>query len=304
MHVDHRGLVDQRLALVAAVVGRAIADVVLGGRDHVTVIAEASLRALDVGLGECADHVRVGGVAFVGAAPAWIVRYRQGRREHPVDTRRAHRVGGGLADPLDQRGIAGRAQADVVREQRGAVDVVVAVHRIGAPDHRDRRACIGGQRGRAVRIGQLQPLRHRGVLVHARPGAATIENRADVVLADLIRRDHLDLGLGHLTHLLRQRHLRHDLPHARLQCGIRPDRAGHVGPVLQAFTGGRCGTGRRGQRGQQAGGENRLVGAGHWTSSSDEIRENGTGATAAGHRSRCDVDGRRGSDTASVIAPV
>ncbi len=285
VHVDHGGLVDQRFALVAAAVGRAIADVVLGGGNDIAVVAEAPLRTPDIGLGEFAYHVRVGGIAFVGAPPTWIVRYCQRRREHPVDAGGTHRVCGGPADPLDQRGVAGRAQPDVVREQRGTVDVVVAVHCIGAPDHRDRRARIGGQRGRPIRIGQLQPLRDRGVLVHARPGAAAIEDRADVVLADLVGRDHLDLGLGHLAHLLRQRHLRHDLLHPRLQRSIRPDRAGHMGPVLEAFTGGRCGTGRRGQRSQQAGSENRLVGAGHWTSSSDEIRANGTGGTAAGQRS-------------------
>src|SRR3546814_17894337 len=49
--------------------------------------------------------------------------------------------------------------------------------------------------------------------------------RAEVVLAHLFGRDRLDLGLGHLPDLLRQRHPGHDLAHARLDRRIGGDGA-------------------------------------------------------------------------------
>ena len=147
-----------------------------------------------------------------------------------------------------------RAQADVVREQGGAEHVVVAVHRVGAPDHRDLHLRIGGHRGVAITVGQGEPVADAGVLVLPRPGTAAVEHRADVVLLHLRRRDRLDFGLGHLADLLRQRHAGHDRAHALFQRRVGGPRIADGRPVgvvrrpgRSAGTGG-MGTARACQR--------------------------------------------------------
>ena len=80
-----------------------------------------------------------------------------------------HFIGDGATDAAGQLCIVRGAQADVVREQRRAHHVVVAVHGIGAPDDRHRVARIGRHRCLVVAVGQVHPVAQRGVLVHARP---------------------------------------------------------------------------------------------------------------------------------------
>ena len=65
-------------------------------------------------------------------------------------------------------------------------------------------------------VGQLQPVVDARVHVHARPGAAAVEDRADIVVADVVRRDRADVGLGHLPDLLLERHASDDRADARL----------------------------------------------------------------------------------------
>ena len=59
---------------------------------------------------------------------------------------------------LDQLGIGGRAKADIVRKERGAAHIVVAMDRVGAPDQRQLDRSIGGHRCSPISIGELQPI--------------------------------------------------------------------------------------------------------------------------------------------------
>src|SRR6185437_15028759 len=151
MHVDHVAAADPGLALVGTVVGRTVADEMLGGGHHV-VLAEIPLKPLYIGTRVFAHQRALAGKTLVAAPPAYIPGHGQGRRERPFDTGGAHRPGGGRADRLDQGRVVRRAEADVVREQRGPEHVVVAMHGIGAPDdrHLDRR--VGGHRRVVVTV--------------------------------------------------------------------------------------------------------------------------------------------------------
>ena len=162
--------------------------------------------------------------ALVGAAPAVVAHHGHGGRERPVDAGGAHLARDGLADALDQRRVVGGAQADVVREQRAAVDVVVAVDGVGAPDHRHLDAMSVLIEASNQRVGHRQPGVARGVLVHARPGAAAVEHRADVVAAYVVGRDGADVGLRHLADLLGQRHVVDDGADLRLLRGVERGR--------------------------------------------------------------------------------
>ena len=160
--------------------------------------------------GVSADLDRIGTVAFVRPAPARVLDDRQRRRESPGDARRSDLFCGRSTDACHQCRIMRCAEPDVVGEKRRAVDIAVAVHRVGAPDDRylDRHV---GRHGCAVEfVRQFQPVLDTGVHVHARPGAAAIEDRTDVVAAYVIRSDRADIGLGHLPDLLLQRHSRDD----------------------------------------------------------------------------------------------
>jgi hypothetical protein len=71
------------------------------------------------------------------------------------------------------------------------------------------------------------------VLVVARPAAAAVLDRAEVVLADVVRGDALEFGLRHLAELLGQRHLGDDPGDARFQHRVDGDGAFHARPVGQ-----------------------------------------------------------------------
>jgi hypothetical protein len=60
-----------------------------------------------------------------------------------TDTGGADLGGGGSADLLDETGVVGSAEADVVRKHRGAVDVVVAVYGVDPPQDRNLHAVHG-----------------------------------------------------------------------------------------------------------------------------------------------------------------
>ena len=76
-------------------------------------------------------------VALVGAAPALVARDREAGREVPVDARARNLARGHARGGLDDRRIARAAHADVVREDRRALDGAVAVDGVDAVEHRD-----------------------------------------------------------------------------------------------------------------------------------------------------------------------
>ena len=249
MHVAQHRFADLGVTLVLAIFRAAIADEMLGGGDDVVGIevvrrAEPAFQALDHGAGVLRHQRRVLRITFVGATPAPVLRHREGGRESPVDAAGAQLPRGDLADRVDQLRIARGAQAHVLREQRAADQVVVAVHRVDAEQHRDRQAPARGIHRRAVeRIGQLLPLRGRTVLLAVRPGVAAGQDRAEAVGAHVVRGHVLDVGLDHLPNLVLHRHFRQQPPDPGLERGVRRQRPVALRP--------RCGVDRgRGVRGQ------------------------------------------------------
>ena len=118
------------------------------------------------------------------------------------------------------------AEPDIVREERRAIDIVVPVDRVGAPDHRHLDRHVGRHRRAVIVVGQLQPVADAGVHVHARPGAAAVEDRAEIIAADIVGRDRADVGLGHLPDLLLERHSGDDRADARFDRGLGRTAAG------------------------------------------------------------------------------
>ena len=117
----------------------------------------------------------------------------------------ARLLGGDVLDVAHQRRVAGGAQADVVREDRRAVHVAVAVHGVDAVEDRDVQA--RGQRGPLVAVDHVRPRLGR---VRGRHRAAAGQHAAELVAGDL-RRVGVDvraLGLRHLADLLGERHAR------------------------------------------------------------------------------------------------
>ena len=147
--VDHLGLGGGVDALVLAAGGAAVADEVLGGADHAVgadAVAAVALQAAHRLIAVGARDPRVLGEALVGAAPAVVADDGERRREGPVLAGRAHLLGGRGLDVADQARVVRRAEPDVVREQRRAEDVRVAVDRVDPPDRRDAGgvALLGG----------------------------------------------------------------------------------------------------------------------------------------------------------------
>ena len=224
--LDQLLLADLGVALVGAVRGAAVGQEVLGGGGdpaggECPPALEPALQALD-------HRCRVGGhdlrglaVALVGAAPAVVAGDGQGRREGPVEAGDRHLLGRGLADAADEVRVAGGTEADIVREDGGADDVVVAVHRVDAEDGRDRgmaRPALGGHGTERVR--ERQPFGGRGAVVAAGRGVAAGQDRAQRVVAQVLRRDGADVGLDHLADLLLEAEALHQLGDEGLGPGV------------------------------------------------------------------------------------
>ena len=141
-------------------------------------------------------------VGLVGAAPPVVTGHAHARREGPRDAGRARL---GRRDPsllVGQRRVVGGADPDVVREERRAGEVVVAVHGVDAVDHRDLQRCC--ERLPLVPVDHVGPCLRR---VRRRHRAAAGQQRAEPVLGDVgAVADRGALGLRHLPDLVGQRH--------------------------------------------------------------------------------------------------
>ena len=124
------------------------------------------------------------------------------------------------------------AEADVVREDHRADDVVVAVHGVDAVEQRDLQARL--DRLRLVHLVHRRPVLDA---VRSRIRAAAAQHRSDEERRDVGRvLDVLVIGLRHLPDLLFERHLRddgRDLGIERLQPGLR----GHAGRLREGHAG-------------------------------------------------------------------
>src|SRR5690606_7154967 len=119
---------------IGAVTRAAVANKMFGRGDDV-VRPEIALQSFDQRRAQVFYNLRRFRVTLVGAAPAHVSGDCDGGRESPVQAGYGDFTRGNLADSTDQISIVGRAQADVMREQSGSREVVMAVHGIGAPKY-------------------------------------------------------------------------------------------------------------------------------------------------------------------------
>ncbi len=237
MNVQQLLLGGEIVSPIDPLVGAAVADEVLGGSDEMGCIqklrgASVSLQPGDHSAAVLPHDFGIFRVALVGAAPPVVSNDGQRRCKRPVDSRRSNFQRGGFADSLDQVRVSGSAQRDVLREQRGTNHVIVTVHRIRPPDHRNRGRAAGGIHRRIVEfVGHREPIRDARCLDAPRKRAAAIQNRSKVILLDVRRRDVLDFRLYHLSDLLLERHLRQHGRDVLLQRLIECDGTGDPGPI-------------------------------------------------------------------------
>ena len=185
------------------------------------VLTDRALQPFDHLSGIGLDDLRLFGIAFVGPTPAVVLHHRHRRRETPVDAGCRRFRSGRRADAPDQRRVARRAKADIVREQRRTDDIVVAMHRVGAPDDRHDRPPIAALHRRVVeRVEELQPFRGRGEFVAVRRRIAAIQNRTEFVRLEVFWRDRGDIDLDQLANLILHAHPLQDRVHPRLDLRI------------------------------------------------------------------------------------
>ena len=145
-----------------------------------------------------------------------------------------------------------------MRKNGRAIDIIMAVHGIGAPQRRDSAAVEARIDSRlGIGISQCGPVGGAGLFVVIRISAAPIEVRTKAVLAHIRHAHPADIGLDHLCHLLRQRHFGQQAVNFQLQRSICrrdfqlwPDRSGCRRCVrrLRSRCRRRLATGRYGER--------------------------------------------------------
>lgn len=243
----------QVIALIDAA-RAAVAEVVLRGGYHVAGIeklarAGPALQTQHHGARVLAHERRILRVALVAASPALVADDRQGRSEGPVEADRAHFLRGRLADQAHQRRVVRRAEADVLREYRRAIDVVVAVNGVYAPELRDGMRAMRGRHGRQIElVGESEPGRGRRESVAAGLGVAAVEDRAERVAAQVGRCQGRDVTLDELSDLLLERHAGEQRAHLALESRIGGQPRVCLWPDLRVNRRGRLRGVRRGAR--------------------------------------------------------
>ena len=203
---------DRGIALVDPVICAPVSKEVLGRCDDVgsgekVVVAGRALQPAhhraDIG----GDQLRIRGVAFVSAAPAEVLRHRDGGRESPFLPGHTDFLGRHRADLLDQVGIAHRAEADIVREDRRANDIRVAVDSVRSPHDRDTKSAVTlVDRSEVKGVGGGEPVGRGGEIVAVGAAVAAHQDRAEIIGLHILWRDAAQVGLHQLADLLLQGH--------------------------------------------------------------------------------------------------
>ncbi len=137
-------------------------------------VRSVALEPPDQRAAELGDEVRVLAEALVGPPPAHVLRDRHDRPERPADAGGARLQRRGAADLLDEGGVVGRPEADLVREDRRPDDVALAVDRVDAVQDRDPEP--RPERGLLVRVDHRVP---RVGIVGDRVAVAAAQDAAD-----------------------------------------------------------------------------------------------------------------------------
>ena len=179
---------DPGIALIAAVGGAAIGQEVLGSRRDMLGgqrLAGASLpcKPSVIARGIARNQRGIGGIAFIAPAPAQILRDGQCRAQTSIRSRCQR-----FRRPSPRRSagsgrIVRRAQSDVVRKDRCAGKVRMAVH--GIDPEQDRHARAGLARGGAEMLNQLAPLGGTGALIAIGSRIAAREDRSQRIAGQI-----------------------------------------------------------------------------------------------------------------------
>ena len=202
VHAAQLRLRNDGVAAIHPALRGAVRDKVLsGGADGSGCCQVCPLVTLHQRGGEQPLQLDIFAERLVGPAPADVPRDRDRRSEGPADAGGGQLPRGDLRETPGEFRVAGGAEADVVRQDDGvAVEVCVAVHGIDAEHHWNTSA--RAQRLVLIGVEQLPPGRGRSQ-VACGDGA---DNRAQAVLPDVLRRCGGNIGLHHLSRLLRKRH--------------------------------------------------------------------------------------------------
>ena len=205
---------DHGIALILAALGAAIGQEVLGGSRNMFRAERAA--ADEITLQPFHHRPRIDGdeggvrrIAFIGAAPARVLRHGKRGREGPFDTAARDFGCSSCADAANHRRIMRRAEPDIVRKDGGAGDVVMAVNGIDAEDDRNRDA-IGRRPFRDIAEGphQLVPVSRARALIAIGATIAARQDRTERIGGEIFGFDGADIGLHQLADLLLQAHPR------------------------------------------------------------------------------------------------
>src|SRR5262249_18830961 len=141
--------------------------------------------------------------AFVGSAPAVVLRHGDTRSEVPVNAGAAHLDRGDAVNFFDERWVARAAEADVMREDHGAEDVAMPMHGVNTVEQRYAKSC--SERLLLAVVVRFCPC--LGRIAFFRVGVAAAKDRAKSELTDIAKvAQVLQVGLRHLPDLLGERH--------------------------------------------------------------------------------------------------
>ena len=204
---EQRGLVTNGVALVNAICSAAIADEMFRARENRSGFG-GKFFALQTNRrrnAEFGDKFRVVGIAFVGAAPAFVLRDGNARRERPADAGAGNFSGGHAFGALDELGVVRRAEGDVMREDRCAINVVMAVDGINAVKQGNLQPRL--QRLRLKTIGKIQPVLRR--VAAGGIGRAAAQDGAEKIFFNVsLVFQRAGIHLHHLADFFVERHLR------------------------------------------------------------------------------------------------
>ena len=147
MNINDFFFAGNSVALVLPVQCSTIAKKMLGCRQHVSgaekvFCSDFTLNTLYHLSRVFAHDDRVFRVTFISPAPTVISGNCERRRKSPRDTSDGNLNGGNFTNTAYQFRVVCGAQTNIVRKQRGTIDITVSVHRVGSPDDGDSEATV------------------------------------------------------------------------------------------------------------------------------------------------------------------
>ncbi len=122
-----------------------IAEIVLGCSQHrQRVVQLIALQAFDVGAGKLCHHSAVLSVPLISSAPTDVLGHSNRGSKIPINTGGSQLLCGGAPNAVNQIRITGSSQADIMREDHCAVQIVMTVYSIDPVQDRNTQASLQG----------------------------------------------------------------------------------------------------------------------------------------------------------------